>query len=219
MSTSANYIWSTPNAEELIVKMARVSAPENENNLETAPKLINYLIRHKHWSPFEMGNLTVEIHTTRAIAPQILRHRSFTFQEFSQRYSNTGKIGRIEVPELRAQDYKNRQNSTNDLTEKIGDAKVAEFYRRMQQQFEDAEHLYQEMVSAGVAKECARFVLPLATPTRLYMNGTLRSWIHYLELRGKESTQSEHRDVVQCVLPIFKNYFPEISKALKWIEE
>jgi thymidylate synthase (FAD) len=215
MNSSVKFVWSTPNAEQMIGMMARVSNPENQHNPDVA-KLLKYCIKHKHWSIFEMGNLCVEINTTRGISPQILRHRSYSFQEYSMRYSNTNKIGRIEVPHLRSQDYKNRQNSTDDLEEKIGEQKLAEFYRRIQEQFEDSEHLYQEMVSAGVAKECARFVLPLATPTRLYMNGTVRSWIHFIELRTGNGTQQEHKEIAESCKEIFKDKFPITSEALGW---
>lgn len=213
----AKFVWATPNAEEMLVKIARVSAPENESNMETAPRLLRYLIKQKHWSPFEMATLCLEISTTRGISPQILRHRSFTYQEFSMRYSNVNKIGRIAVPHLRSQDLKNRQNSFDDLGERIGGEKLAEFYRRIQQHFEDAEHLYQEMVSTGVAKECARFVLPLATPTRLYMSGTLRSWIHYIQLRTGNGTQAEHKEIAESCKEIFKDKFPITAEALGWI--
>jgi thymidylate synthase (FAD) len=214
--TSVKLVWSTPNAEEMIVKMARVSAPKNQNNMKTAPKLLNYLIEHEHWSPFEMAGMTMEIQTTRAIAPQILRHRSFTFQEFSQRYANTNKIGRIEMPNLRAQDPSNRQNSTDDLAQKLGKPKLADLYRKIAIHFEEAEHIYQEMVSLGVAKESARFVLPLATPTRLYMNGTLRSWIHYILLRTKEGSQLEHKQIAEDIREVFHLQFPIISEAIEW---
>ena len=170
--------WATPNAEEMITRMARVSAPANQNNMETAPRLLQYLIKHKHWSPYEMANMCVEIETTRAIAPQILRHRSFSFQEFSQRYADTKELGSAVIPHLRRQDSKNRQNSIDDLSPDL----IASYYRRISQLYEDSEHLYKEMLSNGVAKECARSVLPLSTQTRLYMNGTIRSWIHYLQL-------------------------------------
>ena len=214
--TSAKLVWSTPDAEEMIVKMARVSAPKNQDNMKTAPKLLKYLIEHEHWSPFEMAGMTMEIQTTRAIAPQILRHRSFTFQEFSQRYANTNKIGRIEMPNLRAQDPSNRQNSTDDLVQKLGKPKLADLYRKIAIHFEEAEHIYQEMVSLGVAKESARFVLPLATPTRLYMNGTLRSWIHYILLRTKEGSQLEHKQIAEDIREVFHLQFPIISKAIEW---
>ena len=205
--------WLTPNAEELIVKMARVSAPRNQDNMETAPRLLRYLIKHKHWSPFEMANMCVEIETTRAISPQILRHRSFSFQEFSQRYASAAEMGGIIMPHLRSQDYKNRQNSNDDLKERLGGEKLASFYRRMSTILEDSKHLYNEMVSEGVAKESARFVLPLATPTRLYMNGTLRSWIHYLQLRCDSGTQLEHREIAEAIKRIFCKEFPVIGEA------
>ena len=209
-----NLTWVTPNAEEMIVKMARISAPKNQDNMETAPKLLRYLIKHKHWSPFEMANMCVEIHTNRSISPQILRHRSFSFQEFSQRYANTRELGSASIPHLRRQDNKNRQNSTDDLAETLGPDKLASLYRRTSQLFEEAEHLYQEMVSSGVAKECARMVLPLNTPTSLYMNGTLRSWIHYLQLRCDPGTQLEHREIAEAIKRIFCKEFPVIGEAV-----
>jgi len=193
--------------------MARVSNPKNAKNTETAPKLLRYLLKHRHFSPFEMANMCVEIHTNRAISPQILRHRSFSFQEFSQRYANTKELGSALIPHLRRQDNKNRQNSTDDLVETLGPEKLAGFYRRTSQLFEDAEHLYSEMVSAGVAKECARGVLPLNTPTSLYMNGTLRSWIHYLQLRCDPGTQLEHREIALAIRQIFRQQFPIIGEA------
>ena len=205
--------WITPNAEEMIVKMARVSAPKNQDNMETAPKLLRYLIKHKHWSPFEMANMCVEIHTNRSISPQNLRHRSFSFQEFSQRYADTRELGSASIPHLRRQDLKNRQNSTDDLAETLGPDKLASLYRRTSQLFEEAEHLYQEMVSYGVAKECARMVLPLNTPTSLYMNGTLRSWIHYLQLRCDPGTQLEHREIAERIRHLFCQRFPIIGEA------
>ena len=209
-----NLTWVTPNAEEMIVKMARISAPKNQDNMETAPKLLRYLIKHKHWSPFEMANMCVEIHTNRSISPQILRHRSFSFQEFSQRYADTRELGSASIPHLRRQDFKNRQNSTDDLAEALGPDKLASLYRRTSQLFEEAEHLYQEMVSSGVAKECARMVLPLNTPTSLYMNGTLRSWIHYLQLRCDPGTQLEHREIAEAIKRIFCKEFPVIGEAV-----
>jgi len=199
----------TPNAEELIVKMARVSAPENESNMETAPRLLRYLINHQHWSPFEMANLCVAINTTRGISAQIIRHRSFSFQEFSQRYADVSSIGSPEVPQLRRQDLKNRQNSIDDLSAED----VGAYYRRISQLFEDAEHLYREMVSNGIAKECARNVLPLASRTRLYMNGTLRSFIHYIQLREAHGTQMEHQVVAKEIKAIFTEQFPIIAEA------
>jgi len=206
--------WATPNAEALIVEMARVSAPKNTGNMETSPKLLRYLINHKHWSPFEMANMCVEINTTRAISAQILRHRSFSFQEFSQRYADANELGSAVIPHLRRQDNKNRQNSTDDLADKIGKNKLAEFYRRTSAIYEDAEHLYKEMISAGVAKECARGVLPLNTQTSLYMNGTIRSWIHYLQLRCDPGTQLEHREIAEAARRIFCDQFPIIGEAV-----
>ena len=199
----------TPNAEELIVKMARVSAPENESNMETAPRLLRYLLKHSHVSPFEMANMCVSINTTRGISAQIIRHRSFSFQEFSQRYADVSAMGSPEVPQLRRQDLKNRQNSIDDLT---ADEKGA-YYRRICQIFEDSEHLYREMVSNGVAKECARNILPLASRTRLYMNGTLRSWIHYIQLRESHGTQMEHQIIAKEIKTIFTEQFPVIAEA------
>jgi thymidylate synthase (FAD) len=207
---TVNLIWATPDAEKMIVMMARVSAPKNQSNMDTAPKLLQYLIENSHWSPFEMANMCVEINTTRAIAPQILRHRSFSFQEFSQRYADVIELGGARVPHLRRQDNKNRQNSINDLSPDM----VSTYYRRITELFEDAEHLYREMVSNGVAKECARAVLPLSTKTRLYMNGTLRSWIHYLQLRTDNGTQLEHRQVAEDIKQIFCEQFPVIGQAV-----
>ena len=201
--------WATPYAEELIVKMARVSAPKNQDNMDTAPRLLRYLIKYKHWSPFEMSNMCVEIETTRAISPQILRHRSFSFQEFSQRYADTSELGSAVIPHLRRQDHKNRQNSIDDLSP---DA-ISGYYRRISKLYEDAEHLYREMVSSGIAKECARSVLPLSTQTRLFMNGTIRSWIHYLQLRCHESTQLEHREIAETIKGIFCKELPIIGEA------
>jgi len=199
----------TPNAEELIVKMARVSAPENESTMETAPRLLRYLINHQHWSPFEMANLCVAINTTRGISAQIIRHRSFSFQEFSQRYADVAAIGSPEVPQLRRQDLKNRQNSIDDLSAED----VGAYYRRISQLFEDAEHLYREMVSNGIAKECARNVLPLASRTRLYMNGTIRSWVHYIQLREAHGTQMEHQVIAKGIKNLFTEQFPIIAEA------
>jgi thymidylate synthase (FAD) len=207
---NVNLVWSTPSAEEMIVKMARVSAPANQDNMDTAPRLLRYLIKHKHWSPFEMTNMCVEIETTRAISPQILRHRSFSFQEFSQRYADVNELGSAVIPHLRRQDYSNRQNSIDDLSSED----VANYYRRVSQLFEDAEHLYKEMVSQGIAKECARNILPLGTQTRLYMNGTIRSWIHYLQLRCEPGTQFEHRQIAEWIKQIFCREFPVIGEAV-----
>lgn len=207
---TAKLVWVTPNAEQMIVQMARVSSPKNESNMETAPRLLKYLIDHKHWSPFEMANLCVEIHTTRAISAQIIRHRSFTFQEFSQRYATATELGGPVIPHLRRQDFKNRQNSIDDLPANV----LASYYRRISNLFEETEHLYNEMVSAGVAKECARSILPITTPTRMYINGTLRSYIHYLQVRCSNETQAEHREVAEEIKGIFCKQFPVISEAV-----
>ena len=186
-------IHSTPDGDNLIAYMARVSNPTNQNNTKTSSKLISYLIKHKHWSPFEMVNMCVEISTTRSIAAQILRHRSFSFQEFSQRYAQVTE--KPVTPSLRRQDTKNRQNSVDDLDPYT----VQDFQLKSQQLFDQSMLLYSEMLKAGVAKECARDVLPLASPTKLYMNGTLRSWIHYCDLRCSNGTQLEHKIIAdQC---------------------
>jgi thymidylate synthase (FAD) len=207
-------VHATTNAEELITKMARVSAPNNQNNMDTAPRLLKYLIEHQHWSPFEMANMCVKIQTTRGISAQILRHRSFSFQEFSQRYADVNVLGSAEIPQLRRQDSKNRQNSIDDLdAEQVGN-----YYRRIGQLYADAEHLYSEMVSNGVAKECARNILPISTRTCLYMNGTLRSWIHYIQLREAHGTQMEHQVIAKKIKSIFVKEFPIIAEAAFNIE-
>jgi thymidylate synthase (FAD) len=195
-------------AEDLISYCARVSNPSNQLNTETAPKLLKYLITHKHWSPYEMVSLTVEIKTSRAIAAQILRHRSFSFQEFSQRYSS---IVGMEKIEWRLQGKTNRQ---------VGEEKVelpVELIDELQWVQDKCEDLYNDLLKAGVAKECARMVLPLNTSTTLYMSGTVRSWIHYLELRTKEDTQKEHRIIADEIKKIFIREFPITSCALNWI--
>ena len=202
-------VWVTPKAEEMITYMARVSAPKNQSNLDTAPRLLRYLMKHSHYSPYEMANMCVEINTTRAISAQIIRHRSFSFQEFSQRYADINELGSAVIPHLRRQDLRNRQNSIDDFhPEEIGG-----FYRRISQLFEDSEHLYREMVSHGIAKECARNILPMGTQTRIYMNGTLRSWIHYLQLRTAHGTQAEHKQIAEEIKRIFCEQFPIIAEA------
>ena len=203
----------TPNAEETIAYCARVSNPSNQQNHQTVDKLLGYCIRNQHWSIFEMANLVLEINTTRSISPQILRHRSFTFQEFSQRYSRVSDLGGIDLPHLRRQDQKNRQNSIDDLTTE----ETQLLYRRIASHYAEAEDLYEEMLSKGVAKECAREVLPMSAPTRLYMNGTIRSWIHYIELRTSHGTQLEHREIAEEARQIFIQELPIISRALLWI--
>ena len=203
---TVEFVHCTPNAEALIVKMARVSNPDNENNLATAPKLLRYLIDHLHWSPFEMANLCVQIHTERDISAQILRHRSFSFQEFSTRYAEA--LTPV-VPELRRQDLKNRQNSTNDL-----DIEVIRYYQEcIDNHYLNAKELYTRMITAGVAKECARRILPLSTQTTLYMNGTLRSWIHYINVRTDPGTQLEHRLIAESCKQIFIEQFPVIGES------
>ena len=201
-------VHSTPNGDDLVAYMARVSNPDNQNNTETSDRLIKYLIKHKHWSPFEMVNMCVEIKTTRSIAAQILRHRSFSFQEFSQRYAQVAEPAAI--PQLRRQDTKNRQNSIDDLDP----VTVDDFNIKIESLYSLSESLYKELLAAGVAKECARDVLPLSTPTKMYMNGTLRSWIHYIDLRTANGTQYEHKLVAEGVKQLFCNEFPLIAKAV-----
>ena len=206
----AKLVWITPAAEQLIGKIARVSNPANEDNPDVVG-LLKYLIKHKHWSPFEMASMCLEIHTTRAIAPQILRHRSFSFQEFSQRYAVAMDL---ELPHLRRQDVKNRQNSIDDL-----DSETTEFIdNRISNHFREAEELYTYMLDKGVAKECARSVLPLNTTTRLYMSGTIRSWLHYIDLRSWHGTQWEHTQIALSALQILKEQLPTIADAM-WPNE
>ena len=206
--SSVNLIHSTPNGDDLVAYMARVSNPSNQNNTETSARLIKYLIKHKHWSPFEMVNMCVEINTTRSIAAQILRHRSFSFQEFSQRYA--GVTAKPEALVVRRQDSKNRQSSIDDV-----DAYTTQDFQIKAQQVYDLSYsLYNEMLDAGIAKECAREVLPLSAPTKLYMNGTLRSWIHYCDLRCGNGTQKEHRDIADECRLLIEQCFPLVSQAL-----
>jgi thymidylate synthase (FAD) len=214
MSELVKLVHVTPEAEHLITDMARVSAPKNQGNYETASRLIKYLIKHKHWSPFEMASMCIEINTTRDIAAQILRHKSFAFQEFSQRYADVKDLGEICVPELRRQDTKNRQNSIPDLDPEL----VKAFTQRIKMLFAEAQELYDDMLEAGVAKECARKVLPMNSPSRMYMNGTLRSWIHYIELRSANGTQKEHQDIALAIKAIFYKQFPSIAEALESIK-
>ena len=203
-------LWVTPEAERLIVKTARVSAPQNEDNLATGPRLLKYLIKHKHWSPFEMANMCLEIHTQRDISAQIIRHRSFHFQEFSQRYAETEQA---KIPKFRRQDSRNRQNSIDDLNDEQIDLLEELTYKHIKEGYE----LYQTMLEMGVAKETARRHLPMCSPTRIYMNGTLRSWIHYIDLRTDPGTQWEHRTIANQAKIIFQQQFPVISEAL-WYE-
>tara|TARA_R100000278_G_scaffold778_1_gene1653 strand:- start:2827 stop:3474 length:648 start_codon:yes stop_codon:yes gene_type:complete len=210
--TTVKFITATPDAEKLIAYCARVSNPSNQSNEEYS-KLLKYCIDHGHWSIFEMANMVLEINTSRGIAAQILRHRSFNFQEFSQRYADATHLGdTINVPDLRKQDPKNRQNSTDDLNE----YKETIYKAQIRELFAKSKYLYDLMVRDGVAKECARFVLPLATPTRMYMNGTIRSWIHYIDLRSGHGTQKEHASIANMCKSIFCERFPIISQALSW---
>lgn len=215
MSELVSLVHSTPNAEHLITDMARVSAPNNQGNYDTAPRLLCYLIKHKHWSPFEMASMCVEINTTRDIAAQLCRHRSFSFQEFSQRYANVKDLGSIAVPEFRRQDIKNRQNSVDDLSVEL----VSAFTQRTRMLYAEAQELYDDMIAAGVAKESARKVLPMNSPSRLYMNGTLRSWMHYIDLREGAGTQKEHRDIALAARSIFTAQFPVIAEALESLRQ
>jgi len=202
----------TPDAEQTMAYIARVSNPANQDN-ENYAKLLDYCIKHNHWSVFEQSSMTLEIETNRGIAAQILRHRSFTFQEFSQRYADTNLITEnIPVPDLRKQDTKNRQNSTDDL----GDYVKLKFQTEIIELFTHANNLYKRMLEAGVAKECARFVLPLATPTRIYMTGSCRSWIHYINLRSANGTQKEHMDIALECKRVFTEQFPSVAQALEW---
>jgi thymidylate synthase (FAD) len=215
MTQLVKFISVTPDAEKHMAYCARVSNPANQEN-EKFSGLLKYCIQHQHWSIFEQASMTVEINTTRGIAAQILRHRSFTYQEFSQRYADSSLLGNsIPVPELRRQDDKNRQNSIDDVDPFI----VQKFQILMQDHFKHSMDLYQQMLDAGIAKECARFVLPLATPTRLYMTGSVRSWIHYIDLRSGHGTQKEHMDIANAVKCIFTCQFPAVSEALGWTRE
>ena len=197
-------------AQEIITYNARVSNPNNQLRFDTATGLLRYCIKEAHWSIFQQASFGVEINTTRGLAAQILRHSSFAFQEFSQRYADASMLGDIEIPELRRQDTKNRQNSTNDLPVGL----VEQYNRKIKEHFEDSVHLYQNLLDNGVAKESARFVLPLATPTRLYMTGSIRSWIHYIALREKNGTQKEHRDIALGCKSIFAEVVPDVWAAL-----
>ena len=210
---NVKFVSITPDAEKMMAYIARVSNPSNQQN-ENYSGLLKYCIKHNHWSVFEQSSMTLEIETTRGLAAQILRHRSFTFQEFSQRYADTKLLDtEIPVPDLRSQDTKNRQNSNDDIPQE----KKEEYQALIARHFEDSMNLYNSLLSEGVAKECARFVLPLATPTRLYMTGSCRSWIHYINLRSAHGTQREHMDVVEKARSIFTEQFPSVSEALGWV--
>jgi len=210
---SVKLISVTPDAEKNMAYVARVSNPNNQENPNYA-KLLGYCIKHNHWSVFEQSFMTLEIETTRGLAAQILRHRSFTYQEFSQRYADSSMLAdTIPLPELRRQDTKNRQNSIDDIDPFVNQ----EFQFKMQKHFEEGMKLYQEMLEYGIAKECARFVLPLACPTRIYMSGSCRSWIHYINLRSANGTQKEHMDIAEACKKIFVEQFPTCAEALEWV--
>ena len=201
----------TPDAEQMMAYIARVSNPSNQEN-EKYSGLLKYCIKHNHWSVFEQSTMTVEIETTRAIAAQILRHRSFTFQEFSQRYADTKLLEAVVLPELRRQDSKNRQNSIDDLDPEV----IDKLNKQMKTLFSSGQALYNQMIESGVAKECARMVLPLCTPTRIYMTGSCRSWIHYINLRSAHGTQKEHMVIAEACRKVFTEQFPAVSEALEW---
>ena len=210
--TPTKLISVTPDAEKHMAYCARVSNPNNQEN-DKFSGLLKYCVKHQHWSIFEQAYMTLEINTTRGIAAQVLRHRSFTYQEFSQRYADSSLLGEtIPLPELRRQDTKNRQNSIDDLDPFV----VQTLERQMQTLFDSSMALYQQMLERGVAKECARFVLPLAVPTKMYMTGSVRSWIHYIDLRSANGTQKEHMDIALGAKKIFCEQFPAVAEALEW---
>ena len=206
---TAKFVNITPDAERHMAYCARVSNPSNQNNHETAPRLLRYCIKHQHWSIFETASMQVEIETTRAVAAQILRHRSFSFQEFSQRYSSVDQLGTFGVPHLRSQDLKNKQASHDDLDPAFTDL----MEKKIQTLYNESLDLYEYMLHKGVAKECARSILPLGTPTRLYMSGSIRSWIHYIQIRAGIETQLEHRLIAEEVKEIFAEQLPDVFEA------
>lgn len=202
----------TPDAEKHMAYCARVSNPNNQEN-EKFSGLLKYCVKHQHWSIFEQAYMTLELNTTRGIAAQVLRHRSFTYQEFSQRYADSSLLAeKIPLPELRRQDTKNRQNSIDDVDE----FRVQKFEMLIQDHFSQAMDLYKNMLDEGIAKECARFVLPLACPTKIYMTGSVRSWIHYIDLRSANGTQKEHMDLALGAKEIFCEQFPAVAEAMEW---
>jgi len=210
---NVSLISVSPDSEKHMAYCARVSNPNNQEN-DNYAGLLKYCIKHQHWSIFEQAFMTLEINTTRGLAAQILRHRSFTFQEFSQRYADTNLLdANIPLPELRRQDTKNRQNSIDDIPEK----QIKFLQDRIQLYFNEGMDLYNELLREGIAKECARFVLPLATPTRIYMSGSVRSWVHYIDLRSGHGTQKEHMDIANACKSIFTEQFPTVSAALEWV--
>ena len=205
-------VQATPNPEETMAYVARVSNPKNQDN-PSFEGLLKYCIKHGHWSVFEQAYMTLEIETSRAIAAQILRHRSFTYQEFSQRYADSTLLAdTIPMPKLRRQDTKNRQNSIDD----VDPFTRQQFEIAMQRYFEEGLDLYRTMLDKGIAKECARMVLPLAVPTRIYMTGSCRSWIHYIALRSANGTQAEHMDIANQAKAIFCEQYPTVGKAMEW---
>jgi len=213
MINTAKLISVTPDAEKHMAYCARVSNPANQEN-EKFSGLLKYCVKHQHWSIFEQAYMTLELYTTRGIAAQVLRHRSFTYQEFSQRYADSSLLtNKIPLPQLRRQDDKNRQNSIDDLDP----FEVQNLERQMQTLFDSSMALYQQMLGRGVAKECARFVLPLAVPTKIYMTGSVRSWIHYIDLRSANGTQKEHMDLALSAKAIFIEQFPAVAEAMEWI--
>ena len=210
---TAKLISVTPDAEKHMAYCARVSNPANQEN-EKFSGLLKYCVKHQHWSIFEQAYMTLELTTTRGIAAQVLRHRSFTYQEFSQRYADSSLLmDKIPLPALRRQDEKNRQNSIDDLDP----FDVQNLELQMQTLFDSSMALYQQMLGRGVAKECARFVLPLAVPTKIYMTGSVRSWLHYIELRSANGTQKEHMDIANEVKDVFIEQFPICAEALGWL--
>ena len=210
---TAKLISVTPDAEKHMAYCARVSNPANQDN-EKFSGLLKYCVKHQHWSIFEQAYMTLELTTTRGIAAQVLRHRSFTYQEFSQRYADSSLLmDKIPLPALRRQDDKNRQNSIDDLDP----FDVQNLELQMQTLFDSSMALYQQMLGRGVAKECARFVLPLAVPTKIYMTGSVRSWIHYIDLRSANGTQKEHMDIALGAKKIFCEQFPAVAEAMEWI--
>ena len=215
MNQTVKLISITPDAEKHMAYCARVSNPNNQDN-ENISRLLGYCIKHGHFSVFEQAFMTVEINTTRGLAAQILRHRSFTFQEFSQRYADTSFLSeQIPVFDLRRQDNKNRQNSIDDIPDDVR----TKYNTLIREHFAKAKGLYDQMLKDGIAKECARFILPLATPTRLYMSGTVRSWIHYISLREKNGTQKEHMNIAKECKRIFCEQFPTVAEALGGVEK
>ena len=210
---SVKLISVTPDAEKMMAYVARVSNPNNQENPNYA-KLLGYCIKHNHWSVFEQAFMTLELETTRGVAAQVLRHRSFTYQEFSQRYADSSMLAdQIPMFDLRRQDTKNRQNSIDDIDPFV----KQEFEIKIRRHFDEAMVLYQSMLDAGIAKECSRFVLPLAKPTRIYMSGSCRSWIHYINLRTANGTQKEHMDLAEGCKKVFIEQFPTCAEALEWV--